>query len=74
MERQRDGLSSDCDIQCLSAGGIPFGAEVKPNSHRSLLLMPWEDKIDMSGANEATLFVNKKPFCSFFFNSKKRRK
>lgn len=73
LEGQRDGLSGDRDIQCQSAGGIPFGAEVKPNSHRSLLLMPQTDKIYGSGANEATLFVNKKPFCSLF-DSKKRRK
>lgn len=65
--RQRDGLSSDHDTQCGSAGGIPFAAEVKPNSHKSLLLMPQADKIDVSEANEVTLFVNKKLFCSFFF-------
>lgn len=73
VETQRDGLSGDHDTQCRSAGGIPFEAEVKPNNHKYLLLMPQADKQDWCGANEATIFVNKKHFCSFFDKEEKMK-
>lgn len=58
---------------CQSAGGNLFGAEVKPNSNGSLLLVPWTGKIDGSGASNTTLSVKKMPFCSFFDGKKKRK-
>lgn len=66
METQRDGLSGDHDTQGWSAGRIPFDAEVKPNNQKCLLLVPQADKQDLCGAKKATIFVNKKHFCSFF--------